>query len=138
MPFELPLIGISCDDTCLKVLSYLSISSLLMLVLSVLGIPWLIARLPSDFFLHKPPAPKHTLFCTFKHIIRNLLAIVLLLLGIAMLVLPGQGLLCIVLALSLGELPGKWLLMQRLVKIPTVIALLNWIRKSRGRTPFEL
>ena len=127
-----------CADDCQQILTYLSASSLLMLVLSVVGLPWLIARLPSDFFQQKANPPRHSIFCTLSLIARNLFALLLLIAGVAMLVLPGQGLLCIVMALALSDLPFKWRVMQRLVSAPSISAVLTWIRHSRGKPPFEL
>ena len=127
-----------CTDDCQQILTYLSASSLLMLILSALGLPWLIGRLPSDFFLQKANTPRRSFFCTLKFVIRNLMALLLLIAGVAMLLLPGQGLLCIVMALALSDLPCKWRVMQHLVSTPSLSAVLNWIRQSRGKPPFEL
>ena len=127
-----------CAGDCQQILTYLSISSLLMLILSAIGLPWLIGNLPSDFFQQKANPPRRSFFCTLRLIVRNLLALLLLIAGVAMLVLPGQGLLCIVMALALSDLPCKWRVMQHLVSTPSLSAVLNWIRQSRGKPPFEL
>lgn len=135
---EIAPISAYCAADCQQILTYLSISSLLMLILPALGLPWLIGRLPSDFFLQKANPPHRSFFCTLRLIVRNLFALLLLIAGVAMLVLPGQGLLCIVMALALSDLPCKWRVMQRLVSTPSLSAVLNWIRQSRGKPPFEL
>lgn len=135
---DIAQISAYCTGDCQQILTYLSVSSLLMLVLSALGLPWVIGRLPSDFFLQKANPPRRSFFCTLRLIVRNLLALLLLIAGMAMLVLPGQGMLCIVMALALSDLPCKWRVMQHLVSTPSLSAVLNWIRQSRGRPPFEL
>ena len=135
---DIAQISTYCAGGCQQILTYLSIGSLLMLALSALGLPWLIGLLPSDFFLQKTNPPRRSFFCTLKLIVRHVFALLLLIAGLAMLVLPGQGLLCIVMALALSDLPCKWRVMQRLVSTPSLSAVLNWIRQSRGKPPFEL
>lgn len=111
-------------------------------VLSLIVIPWLILRLPADFFISRKTiwngAKRHhpLLFLLFR-IIKNLAGIILLLAGILMLVLPGQGLLTMVIGLGLINFPGKHELHARLVNIPSVLRSLNWIRKKGKRPPFE-
>ncbi|MFO8032450.1 MAG: PGPGW domain-containing protein [Desulfohalobiaceae bacterium] len=68
--------------------------------------------------------------------LKNLLGIVLVLAGLAMLVLPGQGLLSIILGLALTNFPGKFKLQRRLVGYPSVLNSLNWLRRRFGRPSF--
>ncbi|MGB0867019.1 MAG: PGPGW domain-containing protein [Granulosicoccaceae bacterium] len=138
MPLDFPPLSTLCTSDCQRVFTYLSVGSLLMLIVSALALPWLIARLPHDFFQQRTRPPDRSFFCTLRRLIRNALALLLLLAGIAMLLLPGQGLLCIVMALALSDLPGKWRVLERLVSTPKVSAVLNWIRTNRGKPPFDL
>ena len=62
--------------------------------------------------------------------------IVLLICGIAMLVLPGQGLLTILIGLSLLPFPGKNKLEQNLLARKSVQSSLNWIRIKANKEPF--
>ena len=66
---------------------------------------------------------------------RNALGAVLLAAGIAMLVLPGQGLLTILLGLMLVDFPGKRRAERALVARPNVFEALNWLRAKAGRPP---
>ena len=68
---------------------------------------------------------------------KNGLGVVLLAAGIAMLVLPGQGLLTLVVALILLDFPGKRRLQRRIVYAPRVLAALNALRRRAGREPLE-
>ncbi len=68
-------------------------------------------------------------------IIKNILGIILLGAGILMLFLPGQGLLTIVIALSLLDFPGKQSLQLRLVRQPRVYKAINWLRCKYKRPP---
>ena len=78
----------------------------------------MVKRLPSDYFLdsYRPPE-RHVAL----RLVRNVVGGLLLIAGIAMLVLPGQGMLTILAALFLMDFPGKpaaarWLLRRRQVR----------------------
>jgi hypothetical protein len=65
---------------------------------------------------------------------KNAIGLLFVTAGIAMLFLPGQGLVTIVIGLSLLDFPGKHALQAYCVKIPSVRMTLNWIRKKYGRS----
>jgi hypothetical protein len=70
------------------------------------------------------------------HIAKIFLGLCLLLCGIAMLVLPGQGIITIILGLSLLPFPGKNKVEQNLLGRKSVRSTLNWIRKKANKEPF--
>jgi hypothetical protein len=115
-----------------------SIASIVLFVGTLAGIPWFVARLPVDYFKraedHPSAIAKAPLRIAF-HVGKNLLGGLLLLMGIAMLVLPGQGLLTIVVALVLLDFPGKRRLERRIVSRPRVLGALNALRRRAGREP---
>ncbi len=114
-----------------------------LLVGSLVIIPVLLARMPADYFmtassnerrwLGRHPAARMT-----ARLLKNALAVVLLLAGLAMLVLPGQGVITMLVALSLLEFPGKRRLELWLVGQPLVQGAVNWIREKAGRPPLEM
>jgi hypothetical protein len=57
--------------------------------------------------------------------------------GLAMLVLPGQGLLTIVIGVSLLDFPGKRVLERRLLSRPMVLQAINRLRQRFGRPPLR-
>ncbi len=65
-----------------------------------------------------------------------LLGVLLLSAGIAMLVLPGQGLITILVGLSLIPFPGKRRLELFLLSRKEVRSSLNWIRIKANKDPF--
>jgi hypothetical protein len=123
-------------------LMWISIGSGIMLILTAIGIPFAIVRLPEDYlvndgqagWLDKQPAVVRWGLRIFK----NLLGVVLVILGIVMLVLPGQGILSIVLGLSLVDFPGRHALQCKLIRRPKVIDSINWIRRKFQRPPLIL
>ncbi|WP_290538524.1 S-methyl-5-thioribose-1-phosphate isomerase [Alcanivorax sp.] len=61
----------------------------------------------------------------------------LLVAGILMLVLPGQGLLTILIALMASTFPGKYRLERAIMRRPGVFRAANWIRRKYDRTPLK-
>ena len=58
-------------------------------------------------------------------------------LGVVMLVTPGQGLLTMVMGIALMDFPGKDRLEKALVARAGIRAALNWVRHRQGREPFR-
>jgi len=114
----------------------------LMLGLGVLAVPWIVLRLPVDALQRPNPLRtvqrRHPVLRAGIFLVRNVVGLPLLLLGIIMLVTPGQGLLTILLALGIMEFPGKWRLEHAILELPSVVRGLNWIRRRGGRPPFLL
>ena len=117
--------------------------SLVTFVGSAIALPWLLTRLPEDYFIERdrpvrPPWPRHrALYWTWR-LLKNLLGVVLLLAGIVMLVTPGQGILTILAGLWLMDLPGKRRCERHLIGRPKVLASVNWIRQKAGKPPFQV
>jgi hypothetical protein len=70
------------------------------------------------------------------HIVKILVGFCLVILGIIMLVLPGQGLITILVGLSLIPFPGKHKLEQHILAKQSVRSTLNWIRIKAKKDPF--
>ncbi len=116
--------------------------SLLTLLATVLLLPLLVARLPQDYFYreHRPPRP-HTGHCVLRLlllVIKNVLGAVLLVAGLAMLVLPGPGLVALLASFALLNLPGKYRLERWVVSRPAVRAAIGRMREQAGRPPLHL
>ena len=69
---------------------------------------------------------------------KNLLGGLLVLSGIAMLVLPGQGLLTIAMGLLLMDFPGKHRLERRIVRTRPVLRSINWLRRKAHKNPLKI
>jgi uncharacterized membrane protein SpoIIM required for sporulation len=119
----------------------LGIASAAMLVISAALIPYLIVRLPADFYAESNHRRRifqdrpllRSVFLTVK----NTLGGFLLLAGILMLVLPGQGILTILAALALLDFPGKRRLEMRILHRPAILKSINWLRRRAGREPLS-
>ncbi|NLC70004.1 MAG: hypothetical protein GX751_01460 [Desulfuromonadaceae bacterium] len=111
--------------------------SLLTFLVSLLLVPVLVVRIPRDYFTHQErPATlwrhRHPLVRILFVAVKNFLGVFLLLIGIAMLVLPGQGLLTFVLGVMLVDIKGKYRLERWLVGKRPVLRSINWLRRRGG------
>jgi len=105
---------------------------------TALAVPFLINLLPEDYFLKEKrresftsPASAFIFFILF--VIKNLTGLLLLFVGIALLFMPGQGLLTIILSLVLLDFPGKWKLQKSIIRRKKIADALNWVRRRGGK-----
>jgi hypothetical protein len=107
--------------------------SVVLFVATVVGVPWLLVRLPPDYFVRAPArAP-----LAFR-LLRNVAGLVLVGLGVAMLVLPGQGVVTLLLGIALLDLPVKRRLIGRILGRPHVHRAIDAMRARAGRPPLVL
>lgn len=116
--------------------------SLLTLLATVLLLPLLVARLPQDYFYreHRPyqPDTDHWILRYSLLIAKNVLGAVLLVAGLVMVVLPGPGVVTMLGAFALLNLPGKYRLERWLVSRPHVRSAISRMRERAGRPPLDL
>ncbi len=109
-----------------ELLWWLSGASLALFAVFLAIVPWLVARIPADYFLaEKRPArhrvrrhskPIHILLLAVKNGLGGLLVVA----GLAMLLLPGQGLITILLGMSFMNFPGKFRIERWLISCAAV------------------
>ena len=124
-------------------LQWLTFLSGIFFVGSLVAVPWLVAKMPADYFVRSSEEQadfrhQHPVVAMAWRILRNLLGGVLLLAGVAMLVLPGQGLLTILLGIMLIDFPGKRRLEIFLIRRPSIHRVVRWIRRRAGRDDLQL
>lgn len=119
--------------------------SIVTFVGTLVTIPILLVRMPEDYFVRErderqslsrlPPAVRIGV-----RILKNVLGLVLVLAGLAMSIpaIPGQGLLTILIGITLLDLPGKRRLELGIVRQKRVRKAVNWIRAKAGRNPLQL
>ena len=115
----------------------------LVFVGSLVVVPLLVARIPADYFA-KPPRPRlpfadeHRLLRWIGLTLKNLFGVLLILAGLAMLLLPGQGLLTVAIGVLLLDFPGKHRLEGKIVRVGPVLKSINWVRHKANVAPLEL
>jgi len=111
-------------------------TGIVMAIASTLAIPWLLIRMPADYFVsRKRPRPDRSLYGWLVWLLRNSIAVLLLVAGILMLVLPGQGLLTILIGIGLSTFPGKYRLERTIMRQAGVFRAANWVRQRYHRSP---
>ena len=126
-----------------SLLSWLAVFSVVAFVGTLVSIPALVIRIPEDYFRHrKRPSAEASGSGSVKHLlltgIKNVIGVLFVLAGVAMLVLPGQGLITILIGLMLMNFPGKYALERALISQKPLLAFVNRLRTRAGRPPIEL
>ncbi len=119
------------------------ILSLITFVGTLIAIPVLVVRIPKDYFTRTERPPEHW---SFRYplvrptvlILKNLLGAVLVLLGLSMFFLPGQGILTMLIGVTLMNFPGKRALERSIIRKQPVHGAVNWVRARAHRAPLQL
>ena len=136
------MIALPFDTSWQSVFEWLGLLSMMTFLISVLLIPFLVSRASTDYFLthsqlvqqrHKHHPAKALLI----KIIRNGLGLLLCFAGFLMLFLPGQGLLTILIGVSLLDFSWRQKALGVLIHRKAVQKALNWIRRKTGHSPFN-
>lgn len=119
---------------------WILIASAVMLFAALIAVPLLVVRIPTDYFAYPRRSDaerirKRPWFRLVWLIAKNVLGSAFFLLGSLMVVLPGQGLLTLVIAITLLDFPGKLRLQRWVVTRRGVIDSINWIRRKAGKAP---
>jgi len=123
-------------------LGVVSAVSLLVFIGTLAALPFFVARIPEDYFLRSgtrsrryySSLPAHILYLTVK----NLAGALFIIAGIAMLFIPGQGILTILIGVTLMNFPGKRSLELRVIRQSRILKAVNWMRRRSKRPPLAL
>jgi Putative transmembrane protein (PGPGW) len=117
----------------------LTVLSIVFFVGSLIAIPFILVRLPADFFDIRVPRPwmedHHPVLRVLGHLVKNVVGAIFLFAGFLMLFLPGQGILTMLIGISMLDFPGKRKVEAKLIGQPTVLNALNGIREKFGKPP---
>jgi len=121
-------------------LVWLGSGSVVMFVGTLVLVPLLVVRIPERYFAHarRPRsrlADRHPVERVVLRVLKNILGVVFMAAGAAMLVLPGQGVLTLFVGFGLLDFPGKYRLERWLMATRLVGGAINWLRRRRGRPP---
>ncbi len=108
----------------------------------VIVIPWLIVRMPADYFSHPQRYNwldrKPSMIRIPIRILKNLLAIVLVIVGVLMFLTPASGLFPLLLGFALADVPGKSKLQAWILGRKTIQKSMNWLRRKFHRKPVQM
>jgi len=125
---------------------WLTAASAVFFVVSLIVVAVVIVRLPADHF-QKQEAEGQGKGKQGKgssagnlaiKIGKNIVGWFLIAAGVAMLVLPGQGVLVVLIGVMLADFPGKHRLQNWIIRRKRVLRTMNWLRRKFDRPPLEL
>jgi hypothetical protein len=123
-------------------LIWLTALSFVFFISTLIAIPFILVRLSADYFDVRVPRPwmqdHHPILRVGGHIIKNAAGAVFVFAGFLMLFLPGQGVLTMLIGISMLDFPGKRKIEAKLIGQPTVLSVINSMRKKRGKPPLVL
>ena len=117
--------------------------SFLVFIGSLILVPWIVIQLPVDYFAKRkrtkmPFAKHHPVLRWIGLVIKNCLGALLIVAGVAMLLLPGQGILTVAIGVLLLDFPGKHALEAKIIGRKPVLNSINWIRRKANVPPLEV
>lgn len=124
------------NEALVGLLLFVSVTSFLV---TLIAVPIILVRIPEDYFFYPD---RHRVAWNNRHpllriplfVIKNLLGVFFMMVGILMLVLPGQGILTIIIGLVLMEFPGKYHVERWVICRPSVMEFVNWMRIKAGKS----
>jgi len=125
------------------ILGWVAGASVVLFVGTLIVVPILVVQIPPDYFVRerRPHArweDQHPIVRGILIGLKNLLGAVFLLAGIAMLALPGQGLITMVIGIMLLDFPGKYKLERWVVRRRLIGRAINWMRTRAHHPPLEI
>ncbi len=119
--------------------------SIFILIISVFMMVLIISFLPEDYFksenrnlISSVQNSRYPLLKLLVLITKNFFGVLLLLSGVLMLVLPGQGILTIITGLVFMDYPGKYKFERKLLRQKGVINSINWIRSRLSKPSLKV
>lgn len=120
----------------------LTVVSLVFFVGTLIAIPFILVRLPANYFDIRVPRPwmedHHPVLRVIGHVVKNVIGAVFLLAGFLMLFLPGQGVLTMLIGISMLDFPGKRTVEAKIIGQPTILHVVNNMREKLGKQPLVI
>jgi hypothetical protein len=117
--------------------------SLILFVGTLVSIPIIIVKLPSDYFVRDKNLARR--YCQDKPLLgiiiiglKNIFGIIFLLMGFLMLFIPGQGVLTMLIGYSMLDFLNKRKLIYKIARRPSVYNFINKTRKKYNKDPIQL
>ncbi|MDP1770109.1 MAG: PGPGW domain-containing protein [Nitrospirota bacterium] len=125
-----------------EVLIGLTVASVIGFIGSLIAIPLILVRLPANYFDTRTPRhwmkDHHPLLRLLGLVVKNVVGVVFVVVGLLMVFLPGQGLLTMLIGVSLMDFPRKRELEAKMVGQPTLLGIINSMRHKFNKPPLTL
>jgi len=120
----------------------LTVISLVFFFGSLVAIPYILVWIPANYFDIRVPRHwmenHHPLLRMIGHIVKNAIGAIFLFAGFLMLFLPGQGILTMLIGVSMLDFPGKRKIEAKIIGQRTVLGVVNGMREKFGKPPLVL
>ena len=109
----------------------------------VVGVPFFVSRLPADYFSGRErralgiESPQRSALALLFRVLKNVLGLLLVACGVLMLILPGQGLLTILVGTFFVDFPGKRRFERWILTRAPILRGINRFRQRAGQPPLE-
>ena len=124
-----------------SLLGWLGLFSILFFVGTLIAIPIIIIMLPDRYLVENNNArhlSRGPLWFIPYVAIKNLIGLLFVAAGLVMLVLPGQGLLTLLIGSALIDFPGKRKLIRKIMGRAGILHAVNRLRAKANRPPLEI
>ena len=119
-----------------------SVFLVISVVVSYAVVVVVMVKIPADYFStnYASGASKSGSFFVRwgAFIFKNLMGVLLILLGIAMMLGPGPGLLTVLIGLIMMDIPGKRPLEAKIIQRPAVLSAINNLRARYNKSPLVM
>ena len=116
--------------------------SIVFFVGSLIAIPFILVRLPTDFFDTRVPRQwmenHHPVLRLLGHLAKNVVGAIFLFAGFLVLFLPGHGILTMLIGITMLDFPGKRKLEAKMIGQPAVLSTINNMRQKFGKPPLTI
>ncbi len=120
----------------------LTVLSIVFFVGSLIAIPFILVRLPTDFFDTRVPRRwmenHHPVLRLLGHLAKNVVGAIFVFAGFLMLFLPGQGILTMLIGITMLDFLGKRKLEAKMIGQPAVLNAINGMREKFGKPPLTI
>ncbi len=121
---------------------WIGVLSIATFVGTLIVIPILVIHIPADYFKREK---QKTVHCLGQYslirlpflVLKNIIGIIFVLAGFAMLFLPGQGLITILIGIMMLNFPGKLALERRIIQQPNILHAVNWMRAKANNPALQ-
>jgi hypothetical protein len=113
--------------------------SALLIVIATVAAAVVLVRIPADHFMpsgrarEKAEGKRHPT----RRVVRNVIGYVILAAGLGMLLLPGPGMLVILMGVLLADFPGKAKVQRWILFRKSILKAANRLRRAFGKPPIQ-
>ncbi len=122
---------------------WLTVASIITFLATLIVVPWYVVQIPSDYFsnIERRRAPwsgQNPVVRGMLMLGKNIFGYVFIVVGIVMMLVPGPGILTILVGIMLLNFPGKYRLERWIVVRRPVLRSINWLRRRAKQSPIVL